>query len=270
MDSEKRLARIAGSLYLVVAVLGGFAELYVRSRIVVPGDAAATAQNIRGSVTLFRLGFVSDLVQATFFLFTAMALYLLLRHVNELVARAMVVIVAVSVAIISLNLLNQYVALRIATGEQSASVFGAAGSDALAGLFADMHAAGYLIAQMFFGLWLLPLGYLVYRSGYFPRILGVLLAIGGFGYLADLFTHFLAPGFAESVEAFLVAPAAVGELSLVVSLLVKGVRVVERGTPAPDLPETIRLTGQNPPLPARPDRYGGVPAGEPDHFAAFR
>jgi len=226
MESEKRLARIAGAFYLVVAVFGGFAELVVRAGTVVPGDAAATADNIRGSATLFRWGFMSDLVQATFFLFTAMALYLLLRRVNELVARAMVVIVAVSVAIICLNLLNQYVALQIATGE--ASVSGASGADALAGLFADMHAAGYLIAQMFFGLWLLPLGYLVYRSGYFPKVLGVLLAVGTVGYLADLFIHFLAPGIAESIELVVVAPAAVGELSLVVWLLVKGVRVPQR------------------------------------------
>ena len=224
MISEKGLARIAGSLYLVVAVLGGFAELYVRSGVVVAGDATATADNIRDSATLFRVGFVSDLAQATFFLFTAMALYLLLRHVHELVARAMVVIVAVSVAIICLNLLNQYVALQVATGE---------GSDAMAGLFADMHAAGYLIAQIFFGLWLLPLGYLVYRSGFFPRAIGVLLAIGCFGYLADTFVQFMAPGIAESVEPFVVAPAAIGELSLVVWLLVKGVRVVERREPAP-------------------------------------
>ena len=224
MDSEKRLARIAGSLYLVVAVLGGFAELYVRARIVVPGDAAATADNIRESATLFRVGFASDLVQATFFLFTAMALYLLLRNVNELVARGMVVIVAVSVAIICLNLLNQFMALQVATG---------GGSDALAGQFAEMHAAGYLIAQIFFGLWLLPLGYLVFRSGFFPKAIGVLLAIGCFGYLADTFVQFLAPGIAASVEPFVVAPAAIGELSLVVWLLVKGVRVAERRTPAP-------------------------------------
>ncbi len=87
--------------------------------IVEPGDPTATAENIRSSATLFRLGFVADLVQATLFLFTAMALYLLLRHVNELVARAMVVLVAISVAIISLNLLNQYMALSIATGAGS-------------------------------------------------------------------------------------------------------------------------------------------------------
>ena len=228
MTSERRLARIAGSLYLVVAVFGGFAELVVRDGTVEAGNAAATAENIRGSATLFRLGFASDLVQATFFLFTAMALYLLLRHLNELVARAMVVIVAVSVAIICLNLLNQFVALQVATDSVSAAALGPAGSDALVGLFADMHAGGYLIAQIFFGLWLLPLGYLVYRSGSFPKVLGALLAIGCFGYLIDTFAHFLAPGIAESIQWIAVAPAALGELSFVAYLLVKGVRVPER------------------------------------------
>ena len=124
MTSERTLARIAGSLYLVVAVGGGFAELVVRSSVVEPGNAAATADNIRASATLFRASFVADLVQATFFLFTAMALYLLLRHVDELVARAMVVLVAVSVAIICLNLLNQWVALQVATGQELAGAVG--------------------------------------------------------------------------------------------------------------------------------------------------
>jgi uncharacterized protein DUF4386 len=230
MPSERTLARIAGFLYLVVAVGGLFAELVVRSSIVEPGNAAATADNIRASATLFRVGFIADLVQATFFLFTAMALYLLLRRVQELVARAMVVFVAVSVAIMCLNLLNQWVAVQVATGEGLASAFGPAGSDALTGLFADMHHGGFLIAQMFFGLWLLPLGYLVLRSGWFPKVLGVLLIVGCLGYLVDLFVQFLAPGIADSIELFVVAPAAVGELSFIAWLLVKGVPVPE---PAP-------------------------------------
>jgi uncharacterized protein DUF4386 len=95
-------------------------------------------------------------------------------------------------------------------------------------LFADMPAAGYLIAQIFFGPWLLPLGYLVYRSGSFPKFLGVLLGIGCFGYLIDTFAQFLAPGIGETIQAILVAPAAVGELSFVAYLLVKGVRVPQR------------------------------------------
>jgi hypothetical protein len=231
VTSERTLARIAGSLYLVVAVGGMFAELVVRSSILEPGSAAATADNIRASAALFRAGFVADLVQATAFLLTAMALYLLLRHVHELVARAMVVFVAVSVAIICLNLLNQWVALRIATGEGLARALGPAGADALTGLFADMHRSGFLIAQLFFGLWLLPLGYLVLRSGWFPKVLGVLLIVGCFGYLVDAFAQFLAPGVAEGIELFVVAPAAVAELSLVAWLLVKGVPVAEPAPP---------------------------------------
>ncbi len=226
MASERRLARIAGLLYLAVAVLGGFAELYVRDRIVELGDPAATAGNIRASATLFRAGFVADLAQATIFLFTAMALYLLLRGVNELVARAMVVIVAVSVAIMCLNLLNQFTALQLATGET-------AGSAAQAGLFAEMHHAGYLIAQVFFGLWLLPLGYLVVRSGWFPKAIGVLLIAGCFGYLIDTFARFLAPSVADGIGAVVLVPAAIGELSFVAWLLVKGVRVRERDALVP-------------------------------------
>ena len=219
MEREKRLARIAGVLYLGVAVLGGFAELVVRDRIVELGHPLATAENIRDSATLFRAGFVADLVQATLFLLTAMALYLLLRGVNELVARAMVVIVAVSVAIICLNLLNQWVALQLATDRALG-----AGSDALVGLFAGMHNDGYLIAQIFFGLWLLPLGYLVVKSGWFPTWIGVLLIAGCFGYLVDTFATFLAPGGADTIEAIVLAPAAIGELSFVAYLLIKGVR----------------------------------------------
>ena len=227
----RTLARVAGCLYLIVAVCAMVA-VSVRSRMVV-ADAAATADNIRASATLFRFGFVSDLVQATCFLLTAMALYLLLRHVSRPVAAAMVTLVAVSVAIMCLNLLNQFVALSIATGEEYSSAFGPAGADALTALFADMQHNGFLIAQMFFGLWLLPLGYLVVRSGYVPKVLGVLLAAGGVGYLVDLFARFLAPGVAERISSFVLAPAVVGEVSFVAWLLVKSVRVPEPDAPVP-------------------------------------
>ena len=235
MERQKRLARIAGSLYVGVAVLGVFAELVVRDRIVEFGHPVATAENIRDSATLFRAGFVADLVQPTLFLLTAMALYLLLRGANELVARAMVLIVAVSVAIICLNLLNQWVALQVATDEAFGRAFGPAGSDALARLFAGMHHDGYLIAQIFFGLWLLPLGYLVVKSGWFPAWIGVLLIAGCFGYLVDTFVTFLAADVADTIEAIVVAPAAIGELSFVAYLLIKGVRVREE-EPLPLVP----------------------------------
>jgi len=132
-----------------------------------------------------------------------------------------------------LNLLNQFVALSIATGADYSSVIGPAGSDALAMLFADLQHDGYLIARMFFGLYLLPLGYLVVKSGYVPKVLGVLLAVGCFGDLADLFARFLALGVAESISPFVLAPAAVGELSFMAWLLVKTVRVPEQDARVP-------------------------------------
>lgn len=227
MTTPRSLARIAGLLYLLMACCAGFAEFYVRARIVVPGDATATADNIRASATLFRVGFVVDLVQATVFLLTAMALYLLLRHVHQLVAAAMVIFVAVSVAIQYLNLLNQYTALTIATGVDYRRAFGTTGSDALTLLFVEMQHNGFLMAQMFFGLWLLPLGYLVIKSGYFPKILGVLLITACFTYLADLFVRFLTPDFEGSIAPVVATIAAVAELAFMAWLVVRGARVPE-------------------------------------------
>jgi Domain of unknown function (DUF4386) len=228
MLAPKTLARIAGALYLIVAVGGGFA-LSVNSAIVESGDAAATADNIRASATLFRLSFVSNLVAGTVWLLTAMALYLLLRHVHQLVAAAMVIFVAVGAAG-GLNLLNHYTALTIATSDAYTGTFGKAGADTLAMLFVDMERNGSGIAAMFFGLWLLPLGYLVIRSGYFPKALGVLLIVGCFGYLAALFTHFLAPD-AQAAADMLFLVGGLPEFLLIAWLLVKGVRVPAAAAP---------------------------------------
>ncbi|MER5626651.1 DUF4386 domain-containing protein [Streptosporangium sp. NPDC002544] len=229
MTAPKTLARIAGSLYLIVAGLTSFAGL-VNTRIAESGDAAATADNIDTSATLFRIGFASELVGATAFLLTGMALYLLLKHVNQMAAAAMVTFVAVSVAIQSMSLLNQHAALTIATGQVYTGAFGPTGSDQLTLLFAGLQRDGYLIAQTYFGLWLLPLGYLVVKSGYFPKVLGVLLVIGCFGHLVDVFARFLAPGFGADISLFALTPAAVAELSFIAWLLVKAVRVPEPDT----------------------------------------
>lgn len=212
------LARVAGSLYLTVAVLTIFAGV-VNTRIVEPGNAAATTDSIGSSETLFRLGFVSELAGAAAFLATGMALYLLLKHVSQPAAAAMVVLVAVSVAIQSLNLLNQNAALMIATGHYA---FGPADSDQLAMLFADLQRDGYLIAQVYFGLWLLPLGYLVVKSDYFPNVLGVLLMSGCLGHLVDVFARFLAPDFGATISPFALTLAAVAELSFIGWLLARG------------------------------------------------
>jgi hypothetical protein len=232
MTSPQRLARVAGLLYLVLALNSGFAQA-VRTSIIVPGDASATANGIRDSATLFRLSFVADLVGFTFFLFTAMALYLLLQHVNKLVAAAMVTLVAVSVAITSLDLVFQFAALLIATSPGYAHTFGAGGSDALVMLFADLNKYGSLISSMFFALWLLPLGYLVIKSGYFPKVLGVLLAIGCFGYLVDLFLQFLAPDVSAALQPVYLPAVTIGEISFMLWLIFLGAKVPRLTTGVP-------------------------------------
>ncbi|WP_028281377.1 DUF4386 domain-containing protein [Arthrobacter sp. H5] len=224
MESQKRLARTAGVLYLAVAILAGFAVGFVRTLIYVPGDPAATAANIAANEGLFRLGFLADLTQATLMLFIAMALYLLLQHVNTNVARAMVVIVAISVAIQALNLAPSFTTLGIATDPDYTAAFGADGADSLVMVLLDLQQNGFLIAQVFFGLWLLPLGYLVLRSTMFPMALGVLLIIACFSYLIHLPFMFLWPEVGTLLTPIIAVPAIAAEVWMVFYLLIKGVK----------------------------------------------
>ncbi|MEJ2287686.1 MAG: DUF4386 domain-containing protein [Deinococcales bacterium] len=217
--SIQSTARTAGLLYLILAVCGGFAEFFVRQSLIVRGDAAATATNILAAQPLFRLGIVSELVGQVAFVLLVLALYRVLEPIGRFHARAMVAFVLVAVTITCLNMLNQFAALYLLSGGNHLAVFDAGQLDALVLSFLDLHQAGYLIAQVFFGLWLLPLGYLIVRSGFIPRVIGVLLMIACFGYLTDVATFFLAPGFGVSVSEF----TFVGELLLMIWLLVRGV-----------------------------------------------
>ena len=223
-SSPKRLARLAGLLYLIVAIFGGFAHLFVRATVYVPGDPVATTENVLANTGLVRFGVFADLLQATVFLLLAMTLYTLLKHVSKNAGQAMVVFVAIATAIISLNMVFQFAALLVATDPTYFEAFGAQGSDALVLLLLDIQHYGYLIAQIFFGLWLLPLGYLTHRSGMFPKALSVLLVIGGMGYLLDTVGSFLVTDFSEAMSALIVTPAGIAELWLVGYLLVIGVR----------------------------------------------
>ncbi len=224
-SSPKRLARIAGVLYLLVGIFGGFAEGFVEPKVYVAGDAAATAGNVVANAGLVRLGVVSDLADQTVFIFLALTLYVLLKHVNKSVARAMVVFVALAVGISCLNAVFEFEGLRVATGAVNLSALGATGSNAVVLLLLDAQHYGLLTAQIFFGLWLVPLGYLAYKSsGWFPKWLGVLLIVGGVCYLVDLLAAFLAPDIGQSIHAFIVIPSALAEISMVLYLLVIGVR----------------------------------------------
>jgi hypothetical protein len=222
MSSPKRLARIAGLLYLFVGIFGGFAEGYVEPKMYVAGNAAATVGNIVANAGLVRLGVVADLLDATFFVFSALALYILLKHVHKSVARAMLVFVMLAAGITCVAAIFEFEGLRIATGAVDMSALGA-GSSGLVLLMVDIQHYTLLAAQIFFGLWLAPLGYLAYRSGWFPKALGVVLIAAAASYLVDLLAAFLAPDFARSIHGFATILPAIAEPAMVLYLLVIGV-----------------------------------------------
>jgi len=221
MNSIKNTARLAGLLYLALAALSAFGLVYVPSMIIVPGDAAATANNIVTSESLFRLGFVSNLVAFTVNIFVALLLYKLLKPVNRSLASAMVILILMGLAIGMLNELNQFAALLILGGVGHLTAFTAVQSQALASLFLDIYQHGFTIAHIFWGLWLFPMGYLVFKSGFLPKFMGVLLIIAGLGYLTDFTLFFLFPDIDVAVSDF----TFVGEVVLIFWLLIKGVNV---------------------------------------------
>ncbi len=154
MNSNKKTARIAGILYLLVGIFGGFSEGFVDPKMYVAGNALATAGNVIANPGLVRMGVVAHLLDGTFFVFVAMILYNLLRHIDKSVARTMLILVALSTGIICLNAVFQFEGLRVATDSAYAAALGIAGSNAIVMLFLDTQHYGTLIAQIFFGLWL--------------------------------------------------------------------------------------------------------------------
>ena len=227
MNSPKRIARIAGVLYLLLAIFGGFAQGFVEPKMYVAGDAAATAGNVVANAELVRLGVISDLVGQVNFVFLALTLYILLEHAHQSVARAMVILVALTAGITCLNAVFEFEGLRVATGAVDLAALGTTGSNAVVLLLLDAQHYGLLIAQIFFGLWLIPLGYLAYKSEMFPRALAVLLVVGGGCYLVDLLAAFLVPGVRQTIHGYVTIPSAIAELSMLVYLLVIGVRTVK-------------------------------------------
>jgi hypothetical protein len=223
-------ARFAGLLYLIVAICGGFAQI-VRTSLVESGDAAATAENILDSEWLFRLGFASDTVTFTADVALAVVFYALFRPVNHTLALTQAFFRLAQAAALGINLLNQFIALLLLSGEDYLDAFDPGQVDALALLFLDAHSYGYLIGLVFFAFATLALGYLVYRSESFPRFLGVLLmVVVPLGYLLDSYSSFLIEDKADAISIVLIAPAAIVELFFVGWLLVKGGDVPE---PAP-------------------------------------
>ena len=215
------LARVAGFLYLLTVPLGVFNFLYIPSNLIVSGDAVATAHKIMASESLFRLGIVSALVGAIIPILYLLLLYKLLKPVSKDSAVLMVVLALLGVPIAVFNEFIQLGVLQLLSGADYLTVFTTAQLQALAYLFVRLHSYGINIQFIFSGLWLFPLGYLVFKSGFLPRILGVLLIIGGFGYLIDVFSGFLFP--ASNLSIGLVT--GLSEIFFLLWLLIKGVNV---------------------------------------------
>ena len=214
-------ARLAGWLYLLVVPLGIFGALYVPSRLIVSGDAAETASNLAASESLFRLGIVSDLLAPIVLILVVLALYQLLKPVNQTMALLMVMFLLVGASVATLNKLNQFAALIILNDADYLKVFTSDQLQALALLFLRLHNRGGTIAAIFWGLWLFPMGYLVFKSNFLPRILGVLLMIACFGYVTDSLATLL--GYNVSAGLF----AALAEVLFILWLLIKGVNVTQ-------------------------------------------
>jgi len=214
-------ARVAGILYVIANLFAPFALLYLPSRFIVRGDAAATAHNIMASESLFRVGIVLNLFNLIATIFLVLALYQLLKVVNKNMASLMVIFVLVAVPIGMLNELNYLAVLQLLSGTDYLKVFPADQLQALVYLFLRLHTQGFLISQIFWGLWLFPMGWLVFKSGFMPRILGILLIIGCFGYVIQSFGVFLQPTFNTNIIFF----TGWGELFFLLWLLIKGVNV---------------------------------------------
>ena len=217
-------ARVAGSLYLIIIVFGIFSEVFIRSILIVPGDAASTVTNILASEWLFRTGFASDSIMLLSDVAIAVLFYMLLKPVSKTLALMAAAFRLTQAAILGLNLLNYYAALLLLSGAGYSTVFEADQLYALVILFLDMHSHGYDLGLLFFGFSSLILGHLVAKSDYFPRILGYGLITAAVVYLTGSLMRFLFPEYVSFIVPIYIVPL-FAELSFCSWLLVKGVRV---------------------------------------------
>ena len=213
IKNPNKTARIAGGLYLLLLPLGILGLIYVPNTLFVPGDAAATANNILANESLFRLSIVSALLIQIVNIFVVLFLYKLLNPVNKNMALLMVLFILLGAPIAMVSEVNRAAALIIVNSANPLPN--------LMALFLALHEVGIQIASIFWGLWLFPMGYLVFKSNYIPKIIGILLMIGCFGYLFDSFMFLLVPDFGITVAQF----TFIGELLLPLWLVIKGVNV---------------------------------------------
>lgn len=225
--SPRRKARVAAVFYLITIVTAIFSEIVVRGNVVVSNDAAATARNILASELLYRLGFVADLIASASYVVVTAILYDLLKPVSRNVSLLAAFFSLVGIAIGALNALGHLAPLVFLRAAQHVSAFDAGQLQAMALLSLKLHAQGANISLVFFGLYCVLLGYLIFQSGFLPRTVGVLMAIAGCALLVNSFATFLSPPIANALSMYMLGLDGLGELSLTLWLLVMGVNVIK-------------------------------------------
>jgi hypothetical protein len=227
IESTKRKAHIAGMTYFLLFT-APFSLIYVPNKLIVRGDAAATASNILAHETMFRLAIVNEVLSSVAFIFLGMALFRLLSDVDRTLAWLMVILGGVVCAPITvIGAANEIAALAILRGGNYLTAFNKPQLDALAMTFVRLHGQGIVVSEIFWGLWLLPFGLLVIRSGFIPRIFGYLLLVNGFAYVVVSITTLLAPAYGAAIDRWALI-AYTGELWIALWLLIKGVKT-QRG-----------------------------------------
>jgi len=220
--SPRPFARIAGTFYLITIIMGVFAEAFVRGAFVVRGEAAATATNILAHETLYRMGLTADLIMLVCYIAVTILFYLLFKPVGRGHSLLAAFFSLVGIAVLAVNALNHVAPLLLLGGANYLSAFEVTQLQTAAFLCLKMHSLGYSISGVFFGIYCVLIGYLAFRSGFLPRILGVLMAIGGLSYLTDSFAIFLLPALAARLPDIMVL-GGIAELSLTLWLMVMGV-----------------------------------------------
>jgi len=226
-SSLKNTARLAGLLYLFLIITGVYGIMYIPSKIIVPGDSVSTARNIISNELLFRTGVLNDIISNTIFLFLVLVLYRLLKLVNENQAKLMFALVMVQIPIVFMMEAFNITSLMILKGD-ILKTFELSQRQDLAMLFLNINDYGTLPLEMFWGLWLLPFGVLVFKSEFIPRVFGILLVIGGIAYMVGSTTGILFPSYSSFIKYPTLLLVAIGEISITLWLLIKGVKIKEQ------------------------------------------
>lgn len=225
MNSNNKLARTAGFLYLLTIIAGGFAEAFVREGLTVSGNPLATAQNILASEQMYRFGFVADLVTLICGTGLSLIFYILFKPVSRNLSLLAIIFSVTAGAVMAVNLLNQLAPLLLLHSSSYLRAFKIEQLQTLSLFFLNLQSQGYNISLFLFAFYFPIIGYLVYKSNFLPRLLGVLYAMAGVGYLVNSLGWFLFPHVTAHLFPYVLLPAFIGETSMSLWLLIKGLKV---------------------------------------------